>query len=86
MKDNLDNPLVFEKYFADFYGRVFNYWYWILQNKHSQPIYIAQQEVCEKDPEYFSLVSSFVHNETSLDGKVTAADKIREHIFLTSIL
>lgn len=83
MKDNIDNPVVFNKYYSDFYGRVFNYWYWILQQQHSQPVYIAQEEVAEKDPVYYKLVSTFTSLSTGHDEKVVTGHKIFKRLFST---
>ena len=81
MKDNVDNPVVFSKYFCDFYGRVFNYWYWILQHQHSQPIYIATEEISTKDPEYYGPVSALADQGTSLEEKVELSEKIGARLF-----
>jgi hypothetical protein len=80
MKDSLDSPIIFDKYYRDFSGRVFNYWYWILQEKHSQPVYIAVDEVKEKDPEYFELVNSLI-TESNLLEKIKAAEAIYNKLF-----
>jgi predicted nucleotidyltransferase len=84
MRDNVDNPIVFEKYFSDFYSRIFNYWYWILHHQHSEPIYIAEEEIAEKDSVYFSLVSILVDPTTSLAEKVGVTDKVHDRLFLAS--
>lgn len=81
MKDNTDNPIVFNKYFSDFYSRVFNYWYWILQHHHSQPIYIATDEVTDKDPEYHALIASLVSQDISLEEKAKISEEIYLKIF-----
>lgn len=81
MKDNVDNPIIFTKHFADFYSRVFNYWYWLLQNQHSQPIYVATEEVSKKDPEYFDLITALTHPNLPFTDKVETADKICKHLF-----
>ena len=86
MKDNIDNQIVFNKYFTDFYGRVFNYWYWLLRHQHSQPIYIAAEEVLEKDPEYYELVSNLVSSKSSPEKKVSAADAIYQRLFSTTLV
>lgn len=82
MEDNLDNPMLFAKYHADFYQRVFNYWYWVLQNVHSQPFYIAIEEVAEKDSEYFELVQRFATTDTASEQKVTVAKEICQRLFI----
>lgn len=81
MRDNVVNEMIFVKYQADFYQRVFNYWYWILQNKHSQPFYVAVEEVRQSDNEYYELVSQFASANTSLDKKVEIAEEICERLF-----
>ena len=52
MRDNVGNPLLFQKYFSDFYGRIFNYWYWLVAHQHSEPIYVAVEEIQKRDVEY----------------------------------
>jgi len=81
MVDNIDNPIVFNKYFGDLSGRVFNYWYWVLKNKHSQPIYIATEEVAKSDPDYHRLVSKLVAVESSLSEKVDISRQIFTKLF-----
>jgi len=81
MSDNTDNPIVFNKYFGDFSGRVFNYWYWILKKEHSQPIYVATEEVAESDPDYYRLVSKLVDAESSLNEKVDISREIFIKLF-----
>lgn len=81
MQDNVDSPIVFSKYYADFYQRIFNYWYWILQQTHSQPVYVAVEEVAEKDPEYYELVEHFTNPSVSLEEKAATAQKIRDRLF-----
>lgn len=81
MRDNIDNSLIFTKYFTDFYQRVFNYWYWILQNSHSQPVYVAIEEIKERDPDYHVLLKSFASQDTPLKEKVEIAERIKVHLF-----
>lgn len=80
MKDNVDNPIVFEKYFTDFYGRIFNYWYWLLKNKHSQPIYIATEEIATTDPEYYDLIAKLISSVTPVE-KAEIAEEIGARLF-----
>jgi len=82
MSDNIDNPVIFSKYFTDFYQRIFNYWYWILQNSYSQPIYIAAEEIGEKDSGYYELVSRLIETSTSVEEKIKIAEEIRDQLFL----
>ena len=84
MKDNTDNPMVFSKYLADLYQRVFNYWYWLTQNSFSKPIYMAVEEVAEKDPEYYRLVSLLIDTSASPAEKVQAVEEIRDRLFSKS--
>ncbi len=81
MRDSVNNPIIFTKYFADLYQRVFNYWYWIIRNKYSQPIYIAEEEIMNKDLEYYQLVSSLVDLSTKPEEKVRIAEKIKVRLF-----
>ncbi len=74
MEDNIDNPLLFQKYFSDFYGRVFNYWYWLVAHQHSEPIYVAVDEIKEKDIEYFNLINKLVCTDNS--NKIHVAEII----------
>jgi len=81
MRDTTDNPMIFNKYFSDFYVRLHNYWYIILHNQHSKPIYLALPEIKEKDPNYYKILNSLSVNETSLSDKVLIADKIVSLLF-----
>lgn len=81
MKDNADDPLIFAKYLADLYQRVFNYWYWIIERSYSQPFYIATEEVSQKDPEYHTLVSQLANSEVPPEEKVAAAEEIMKRLF-----
>jgi len=81
MKDNIDDPLFFFKYATDFYQRVFNYWYWVSQNAFPQPIYVAEEETRDRDPEYLELVQQFADMDTSPEEKVAIAEKIRDRLF-----
>lgn len=81
MKDNVDRPEVFYKYFSDFYQRIFSYWYWILKKEYSQPIYIAVDEIVQKDPDYYDLVTRLIDSDVSLEEKVVTAKKIKDHLF-----
>ncbi len=81
MRDNIDNPLLFHKYIADLYSRVFNYWYWIIQQQHSQPIYIAVEEVAEKDLQYLELVSTLVDPNVNAVAKVEVAEQLHALLF-----
>lgn len=80
MRDNIDNLLIFDKYDRDFRGRLFNYWYWIIQHKHSQPVYVAVDEIKETDPDYFELVEKYFF-ETDLSKKVGMAEAISAKLF-----
>ena len=81
MGDNIDNPLLFQKYFSDFYGRVFNYWYWLVANQHSEPIYIAVDEIKGKDPMYFEILGEIADSSSSSERRVQLADKISDYLF-----
>lgn len=81
MRDTVHEPIIFFKYFADVHQRVANYWYWILQHSHAQPIYIAVEEMKEKDPEYHQLFAQLIDTRTHLEQKVAVAEKIKERLF-----
>lgn len=81
MADSIEKPLLFHKYFSDFYDRVYNYWYWLKQNRHSQPIYIAIEEIRENDPAYYQLLSALVTYDTPLSAKVDICYKICDYLF-----
>lgn len=81
MRDNIDNSLLFQKYFGDFYGRIFNYWYWLTANQHSEPIYIAVDEIKEKDPIYFEMLNEMVNGSSSSERRVQLADEIVQCLF-----
>lgn len=83
MRDNVDNPMIFEKYYTDLYSRIFNYWYWLLQNRHSQPVYIANEEIAKVEPIYHQLVVDLIDPESSLSQKVATAEKIQSLLFTT---
>jgi hypothetical protein len=80
MRDNTDNLIIFDKYDRDVRGRLFNYWYWILQQKHSQPVYVALEEIKEADPDYFKLVEAYFV-EIDLKKKVELAEAISVKLF-----
>lgn len=80
MRDCVDQPLLFHKYFADFYGRVFNYWYWIKKNDNSQPIYIALEDLKREDPGYLALVED-LFKQQPLEAKVEVCERIKSHLF-----
>lgn len=81
MVDSVESPLVFHKYFTDFYSRVYNYWYWLKQKQHSQPIYIATDEIAEKDPAFYKLLLSLFENNPALSARVDVCQKISNHLF-----
>lgn len=81
MRDNVDNPLLFQKYCGDFYGRIFNYWYWLVAHQYSEPIYIAVDEIKEKDPIYFEMLGEMTNCSNSSERRVQLADKISDYLF-----
>lgn len=81
MEDNADNPIIFTKYYTDFYSRIFNYWYWVLQHQHSQPIYIAVVEIAKKDPGYHELVSIFTSPDTPIEKRIRTAKELSARLF-----
>lgn len=81
MRDSVNQPEIFYKYFSDVYPRLFNYWYFLKQNTYSEPIYVAVREIEATDPVYMSLISRFTNFENSPDKKVELAEKIRDFLF-----
>jgi len=82
MSHYTDQPEMFFKYFSDIYSRVTNYWYWIKQHKHSEPIYVALKEITDKDPVYADLLKKFTSPSTTQKYKVEVAKLIHNHLFL----
>lgn len=80
MNDTTDEPLLFEKYAADFYSRITNYWYWAICDRYPKPMYLALEEIKEKDSEYFDLVEKFV-NTSNRKEKVGVAKLVYEKCF-----
>jgi len=81
MRHYVADPEIFFKYFADVYSRTTNYWYWIKEHRHSEPIYVAIPEIGEKDPEYSELLKQLTSPETSLEEKVLVCEKMRDYLF-----
>jgi predicted nucleotidyltransferase len=80
MRDCIDEPLFFYKYFADFYSRVFNYWYWLKKDDYSQPIYVAIEDLEKEDSKYLALIEDVLRQE-SLEAKVEVCEKIKVYLF-----
>lgn len=80
MRDTIAEPLLFEKYASDFYSRITNYWYWVIQNSFPKPIYVALDEIKEQDPAYYSLIETFV-TEIDRVKRVAAAENITQRCF-----
>lgn len=80
MANSVDNTLLFHKYFSDFYDRVYNYWYWIKQHKHSQPICISIEEIAEKDPTFYRLLISLFEDGLRLKEKASICCSIRDYL------
>lgn len=85
MKNYVDTPEIFYKYFGDIYDRVFNYWYWLKQKRHSQPVYVALKDIQQLDPEYYNLLLKLTDQDTSLEMKVETSEKIRDYLFLREV-
>lgn len=81
MEDNINNNVLFTKYYSDFYLRVFDYWYWIIENSYSMPFYVAVEEVEAKDPYYYQLINSLVENNLTPQAKIEVAKKIGQRLF-----
>lgn len=81
MRDNVNQPEIFYKYFSDVYSRLFNYWYFLKKHAYSEPIYVAVHEIENKDPAYIYLISQFTSLGSSLDKKVELAEEMRDFLF-----
>ncbi len=81
MRHYTDQPEMFYKYFSDLYSRLTNYWYWIKQHKHSEPIYVAIPEIADNDPKYADLLKQLADPKTTLEQKVAAAEAMSHHLF-----
>jgi hypothetical protein len=82
MRHHISEPEMFYKYFSDLYSRLTNYWYWIKQHKHSEPIYVAIPEITDRDPKYADLLKKFTSPNTTLKYKVEVAKQIHDHLFI----
>lgn len=81
MKHYTNQPELFYKYYSDAYDRIYDYWYWILQHTHSEPIYVAVSDIKARDSEYATLLAVFANPDTSLSLKVAASEQIRDYLF-----
>lgn len=81
MKDYVDTPEIFYKYYSDVYLRVFNYWYWLLRHSYSQRTYTALKDMETHDPVYYLLVKKLSSPEISLYDKYVTAEEIKNHLF-----
>jgi hypothetical protein len=79
MKDTIMEPALFEKYAADFYQRITNYWYWAIKDRYPKPIYLALEEITENDPGYFSLIQQYVNGDRKI--RVEVAEQIQTLCF-----
>ena len=82
MRDCVNSPPLFQKYFSDLYPRVFNYWYLVKKQEYSKPIYVALEEISSQDPEYYQLIITLIDENTSLEGRKVVAEKIRDYLFI----
>ena len=82
MRDTIDQPIIFERYASDFYARITNYWYLALYDTNPKPIYIAIEEIKEKDSEYFKLIETYANG--THEQKLSAAEEIYKRCFLDS--
>jgi predicted nucleotidyltransferase len=81
MKDYVDTPALFYKYFSNFYPRALDYWYTVLHGEYSKPAYLALPEIQKRDPEYYDLIVQFANPETSLAEKAKTAEEIHQKLF-----
>lgn len=80
MRETVEEPLLFYRYFANFYNKAVNGWFQFLHMRYSQPFYLALPEIKEKDPQYYDLLEKFV-SDISLPEKAEIAESIRRHLF-----
>lgn len=76
-----DNDLIFQKYFSNFSLRVFDYWFQVLHQQHSQPVYRAAAIVSSTDPEFYELFERFTSPGADRATKISLAKKIHSRIF-----
>lgn len=81
MKDHINRPEIFYKYFSDFYPRIFDYRYLILHKSYSQPIYVSVNEIKNLDSEYYELIIKISDQSISLEDRVIVAEEIRDLLF-----
>ena len=80
MRDTVHDPLLFERYASDFYARITNYWYWAIHDTFPKPIYLALEEIKDKDPDYFNLIEKFVCRDDR-NQRLAAAEAIMTRCF-----
>lgn len=81
MKDNLNDPLLFHRYFCQFYPRAIKYWFNVLRHQYSKPEYEALPLIKEEDSEYYNYLTELVSSASSLEQKVDLAGLIRRRLF-----
>lgn len=81
MKDNLDNPEIFLRYFSQFYTRSINYWYMVKNKKYSKSIYIALDEIQEKDPDFRKLIFDVSRENIKNSDRIIIVEKIINNLF-----
>lgn len=81
MKDSVDSPEVFLRYFSQFYIRALNYWYFVLHKEYSQPVYIALPDIEKRDPKYRNLLKEISDLSKSNEERVSVAEDIMTHLF-----
>lgn len=81
MKDNINNPEIFLKYFSEFYTRSLNYWYMVKNKKYSRPIYLALDEIKGKDPEFRKLLNDISKEDIKNNDRIIIAEKMVSNLF-----
>lgn len=81
MEDNMKDPLLFYRYFSQFYPRAISDWFRVLHREYSKPEYLALPEISRRDPEYYKLLIRLVSSDASLSDKVETARNIHTRLF-----
>lgn len=81
LEDTLDDDMLFHyRFWKDCFSRAFKYWYEIKHNQYQKPLYIARQEIAEKDPEYFEMIKPLWESNDN-KTKLETAKKFFNYIF-----
>ena len=84
MKDTSDEPLLFHRYFCQFFPRAVSDWFRVLHHEYPKAEYLALPEIKKRDPEYHSLLEKLVDAELPLAEKANVAQEISNKLFSTT--